>query len=155
MSEIPLLAKHLNRRLARVSPLVRIVVCCGAAIGLRILVVVANALPIGGAGKGLIEPRIASVAVIAVAAGVLAGLVLAKSRGERRDLLTAGLAGGLLGLLASAPWFSVLQTAERLLGSWSSSLSALFLLWSVVGVALALVSTILVPHRPSDRQAVP
>ena len=150
-----MLAKQLNRRLARVSPLVRIIACCTVAIGLRVLVALVNALPIGGAGKNLAEPRISSVALIAVAAGVLAGLVLAKSRGERRDLLTAGLAGGVLGLLASAPWFSILQTAERLLGSWSSSLSALFLLWGVVGAVLALVSTILIPHRPSDRQVVP
>jgi hypothetical protein len=155
VSEISLLAKQLSRRLTRVRPLFRIIACCIVAVGLRFLVALLNALPFGGAGKSLAEARISSVALISVAVGVLAGLMLARSRGDRRDFLSAGLAGGVLGLLASAPWFSILQSAERVLGSWSSSLSALLLLWGFVGASLALISTIVIPHRPPDRQVVP
>jgi FHA domain len=154
--EIPILTRELRRRLARVSPLVRFAVCCGAASGSRLLVALMNAAPLLGSGNRLAEPRITSVAIVTVAAGVMCGLVLAKRRGESRDLLTAGLAGGLLGLLSSAPWFSMLQTAERILGTWSTSIAAVCLLWAALGAVLALVSTVFIaPHQTQDRQVSP
>ena len=114
-SEIPILARALARRLTRVSPVVRAAVGGAGAAGIRLLFAVANALPFGGAGKTLAEPRLSSIALVTVAAGVLLGLKLASRRGERRDSLTAGIAGGLLGLLCSALGFSVLQSIEGLL----------------------------------------
>ena len=60
------------RRLATVSPLVPVPACCGVAqLGIRLLFALVNALPLGGAGKSLAEPRISSVALITVAVGVL------------------------------------------------------------------------------------
>ena len=57
------------------------------------------ALPIGGAGQQGRGAADRSVALIdRGGSACCAGLVLAKRRGEPRDLLTAGLAGGLLGL---------------------------------------------------------
>ena len=81
--EIPILARELRGRLAKVGLVTRAAVCCGAAIGFRLLTAVANVLPLGGAGKSLAEPRISSIAIITVAIGVVAGLLLAKRRGER------------------------------------------------------------------------
>jgi FHA domain-containing protein len=153
--EVPILARELRRRLARVSPLVRIAVCCGAGIGLRLLAALMNKVPLLGSGSRLAEPRIISVAILTVAAGFLCGLVLAKRLGEPRDLLTAGLAGGLLGLLASAPWFSMLQTIERIMGPWSTSIVAVCLLWGALGALLALGSTVFIAHQTQERQVSP
>jgi hypothetical protein len=155
VSEIPILAKQLRRRLVRISPPARTAVCVGAAAGLRLLVALASALPLGGAGNTLAHPRITSVALITVALGVLSGLNVARRRGEPRDLLTAGLAGGLLGFLSSAFWFSGMQSAERILGSWSTSIAAVCLLWGAAGALLALLSTIVIPHRPEIQEESP
>jgi FHA domain len=154
-SEFPIVAKQLGRRLAHVGLLARVVVCIGAAAGLRLLFALMNAMPFGGAGSTLAEPRITSVALITAVVGVFSGLILARRRGEPRDLLTAGLAGGVLGLLSSALWFAVMQGAERALGSWSTSIAAVCLLWGAAGAMLALLSTIFVPYRPLDRQVSP
>jgi hypothetical protein len=153
--EIPILARELRRRLARVSPLLRVAFLGVAAAGFRLLVALLNVVPFLSSGKSLAEPRIASVAFLTVAAGVLCGLVLAKRRGESRELVTAGLAGGMLGLLSSAPWFSILQTAERILGSWSTSIAAVCLLWGAVGAVLALASTVFIAYQAQDRQVSP
>jgi hypothetical protein len=153
--EIPILARELRARLARISPLVRLAVCCGVGAGFRLLVALMNAAPFLGSGGRLAEPRITSVALFTVAAGVLGGLLLAKRRGESRDLLAGGLAGGLLGLLASAPWFSMLQTAERMLGPWSTSVAAVCLLWGALGAMLALGSTVFVSPQTRERQVSP
>jgi FHA domain len=153
--EVPILARELRTRVARVSPLVRLFVCCGVAAGSRLLVAFMNAAPLLGSGSRLAEPRIRSVAILTMTAGVLCGLILAKRRGETRDLLTAGLAGGLLGLLASAPWYSMLQTLERILGPWSTSIAAVCLLWGAVGAVLALGSTVFIAHRTQERQVSP
>jgi hypothetical protein len=114
-----------------------------------------NAAPLLGSGSRLAEPRITSVALFTVAAGAFCGLVLAKRRGEPRDLLTAALAGGLLGLLSAAPWFSMLQTAERILGPWSTSIAAVCLLWGALGAVLALGSTVFIAHQTRERQVSP
>jgi hypothetical protein len=153
--EIPILAREMHRRLARVSPLSRVAVFGGAAAGFRLLAALLNVVPLFGSGKSLAEPRIASVAFLTIAAGVFCGVVLAKRRGESRDLVTAGLAGGLLGLLSSAPWYSMLQTAERILGSWSTSIAAVCLLWGALGAILALVSTVFIAYQAQDREVSP
>ena len=127
----------------------------GRCWSMRLLIALLNAAPFLRSGNSLAEPRIASVALFTVAAGVLCGLVLAKRRGENRDLITAGLAGGLLGLLSSAPWFSALKTAERILGPWSTSIAAVCLLWGALGAVLAVVSTVFIAHQTQDRQVSP
>ncbi len=150
--EIPMVAKELLKRLERVSLLVRAVLCGGGAAGIRLLLVFLSALWPGRAAGSLAEPRIASVAVITVGLGVLSGLILAKRRGEARDFLTAGCAGGFLGLLSSAPLFSLLESVERVLGSWSTSVAAVCLLWGAAGAIVALLSQLFIPHQRHDRQ---
>jgi hypothetical protein len=153
--EIPILARELRTRVGRVSPLVRVAVCACAGAGMRLLVGLMNAVPFVSSGSGLAEPKINSVALFTVAAGVLSGLALAKRRGEPRDQFSAGLAGGLLGLLSAAPAFSMIQSAERVLGSWSTSIAAVCLFWGAFGAALALVSTVFLAYPKQDRQASP
>jgi hypothetical protein len=153
--EMPMLAKQLRKRLAGVSPLVRAAACGGGAAGFRLLLVLLSALWPGRGAGSLAEPRIASVALMTVGLGVLSGLILAKRRGEARDLLTGGVAGGMLGLLSSAPLFSLLESAERVLGSWSASIVAVCLLWGAAGVVVALVSRLLIPHHRHERQECP
>jgi hypothetical protein len=153
--EVPVFVKQLSTRLAPLSPFVRALVIGGGAAGLRLLFALTSAVPIGGTASSLTEPRITSVALITVILGVLAGLILAKRRGERRDVLTAGLAGGLLGLLSSALWFSILQIAERLLGSWSTSIVTVCLFWGTAGALLGLLSTKFIPHRRHNREESP
>jgi hypothetical protein len=153
--EIPILAERLRMRLAPFSPFARAVAIGGGAAGLRLLFALPDAVPLGGAAGSLGEPRITSVALIMVVLGVVSGLMLAKRRGERNDLLTAGSAGGLMGLLSSALWFSMLQSAERVLGSWSTSIVAVCVLWGAAGALLALVSLIFIPHVRHDREESP
>jgi hypothetical protein len=155
VSELPILATKLRTRLAPVSPFVRAVAIGGGAAALRLLFALMSAVPLGGAASSLAEPRIASVALIMVVLGVVSGLILAKRRGETNDLLTAGSAGGLLGLLSSALWFSMLQSAERVLGSWSTSIAAVCLLWGAAGALLAVLSVIFIPHVQPYREESP
>ena len=78
-------------------------------LGLRLLLALLSALPIGGAASSRrrAADRVGRAHRRWVSA-CCAGLILAKRRGEPRDLLTGGVAGGLLGLLSSAPLFSML-----------------------------------------------
>jgi hypothetical protein len=58
----------------------------------------------------------------------------------------------MLGLLSSAPLFSLLECAERVLGSWSTSAAAICLFWGAVGTVVALLTKFVVPHRQIDQQ---
>jgi hypothetical protein len=155
VSELPILARRLRTRLAGFSPLSRAAICSGGLAGVRMLLALANALPFAGAGTPLAEPRITSVALVTTAFGMLCGLILAKRRGESRDLLTAGTAGGLVGLLSSALLFSMLQSAERALGRWSTSIMAVCLLWGAIGAVIALISAVFVRHTKENHQVSP
>jgi hypothetical protein len=117
---------------------------------LRLLGVLANALPIDGPPAHYLEPRLSALAVLFVAVGVFAGLRLANRRGDGGDLAPAGLAGGSLGLLASALCFALLQGVEQVLGPWSASLWAVVLFWGTLGALLALVSLVVIPHRLNE-----
>jgi hypothetical protein len=144
---------RVTQRIAGLSPLGRIAGGCAIAIALRLVVSITNALPFVGAGAPFFAPRLFSFAIVLVAAGVLAGLVLARGSGEPRDLPVAGFAGGALGLLAAAVWFAAVSSVERMLGSGSISLGAIALLWGSIGATVALVTVLLIPHRLDDRGA--
>ena len=81
--------------------------------------------------------------------------MLARRQGERRDLLSAGFAGGVLGLLTAAVVYAVIRSVERPLGSWSASLWAVGLLWAAIGAVIAGVSTLLIPYRSDNAEAAP
>jgi len=155
VSVIPELGQHLSRMLAGLRPGARIVLGCVGAMALRVMVMLINVLTTGGQGAWQVQPRLSSVAILMVGVGVLVGAWLASRRGEWRDLPAAGFAGGSLGLLAAAVGFAVIQSAERLLGAWSSSFGAVVLLWGATGALLALVSTVLIPHQSKHPETLP
>jgi hypothetical protein len=145
----------LLEKMARLRPGARLAVGSLGAVGLRLLIVLMNLVPIGRSGSGLLEPRLVSVSAVMVASGVLVALALLRGRGEARDRPAAAFAGGALGLLAAAFWFASIQSAEKTLGAWSNSLPILALFWAAVGALIALLSLILVPHREDHRGAMP
>ncbi len=150
LSSEPVWREQLGRKLAGLRPGVRVALACAGAVALRFIAVLVNVLPLGGAPGGLIEPRLSAFAIVLVALGVVAGLRLAIQLGEKRDLAPAALAGGALGLLASAFWFATLQSFERLLGPWSNSLWVVAVLWGSIGALLGLVSILVVPYRSNQ-----
>jgi hypothetical protein len=150
LSSEPVWREQLGRKLAGLRPGVRVALACAGAVALRFIAVLVNVLPLGGAPGGQIEPRLSAFAIVLVALGVMAGLRLAIQLGEKRDLAPAALAGGALGLLASAFWFATLQSFERLLGPWSNSLWVVAVLWGSIGALLGLVSILVVPYRSNQ-----
>jgi len=150
ISSVPVWREQLDRSLAGMRPSARIVLACAGSVALRFVAIVVNALPIGGAPSRLIEPRLSTFAIALVAVGVLAGIRLAMQVGEKRDLGPAALAGGALGLLGSALWFAMVQSFERLLGPWSTSILAVALLWGTFGALLGLGSLFVIPSRSNQ-----
>ena len=116
----PALARgQLARALAGVSPLARIAIGGAVAVALRWIVIILNKLPLAGAGASVTEPRLFAVAIVVVAAGMLAGLVLASRRRPDSPASTATLAGGLIGVLAAAvglPCFRASSQTRFLVG---------------------------------------
>jgi len=155
ISVIPVLRQQVGRMLAGLWPGARIALGCGGAIALRVIVMLLNVLTSGGHGGWHVQARLSSLAILMVGAGVLVGARLTSRRGEWRDLPAAGFAGGALGLLAAAVGFAIIQTTESVLGSWSSSVWAVVLLWGATGALLALVSTVLIPHHSKDPETAP
>jgi hypothetical protein len=146
----PLWREQLGRTVAGVGPGARIAIGCAAAVALRLLATLLNKLPVGNAPANLMEPRLSSVGIMLVAAGMLAGLGLARQRGEWRDFPAAVFAGGSLGLLAAAFWFAVLQSVESVLGSASTSIWAIGLASATLGALLAVVSLWIFPYRSEE-----
>jgi hypothetical protein len=154
VSEFPAWGKGLVASVARLGPGVRIAAGCAIAIALRLLVMLANVLPVGGGAGSILDPRLSSFAIVLAAGGALAGVRLALARGESRDVPAAGFAGGAFGVLAAALCFAVVQSVERVLGTRTNSLVTVALLWAAVGAIVALLSTVLIPHRKGDPEVV-
>ncbi len=153
ISASPLWREQLSRSVAGIGPGARIATGCAGAVALRLMATLLNKLPIGNTPANLMEPRLFSVAIMLVSAGMVAGLGLARRRGEWRDFPAAVFAGGSLGLLAAAFWFAVLQSVERVLGSASTSIWAIGLASGSLGALLAIVSLWMLPYR-SDKPEV-
>jgi hypothetical protein len=142
--ELAMLQATLGEKLASVRPAVRVLWSAGGAIGVRLVILVAGILLHGAKGASL-----SSVALALVAAGSLGAVLLAMRQGADRDIPAAAFTGGSLGLLAAAICFAIIQTVERILGGYSTSVWAVATLWGVIGVVVALVSNHLIPHRPA------
>jgi hypothetical protein len=149
-STSPLWREQLSQALTRVGAGARIGIGFAGAVALRLMAALLNKLPIGSAPAALTVPQLSSVAIVLVAAGMIAGLLLASRRGEWRDFPAAVFAGGSLGLLAAAFWFAVLQSFERVLGSWSTSIGAIGLASGTLGALLALISLRVFPYRSNE-----
>jgi hypothetical protein len=55
--------------------------------------------------------------------------------------------------LAAAVGYAVIRSVEMVLGPWSSSIGAVALLWGAIGAALAIGSTLLIPHHRDEPEA--
>jgi hypothetical protein len=146
---------RLVRKVAGLPLGARLAAACLGMVALRLLMALLNLMPIGGAGTGPLQPRLAPVSIALVAAGAFLGLALVRSRGEARDRPAAAFAGGALGLLTAAFWFAVVQSVEKTLGSWSNSIAALATVWGALGALLALGSMIVIPQRKGHSEALP
>ncbi len=140
--------EHLKQWLGVRKPLTRAASLCGGLILLRLCLLLVNVLPFGARGEYPLAPRLLPLTIVLVAVGATMGWRLALAHGDRGDLIAAGFAGGVLGLLSAAGWFAVVQTAERVLGAWAASLWAVALLWAAIGALAAVLSIFLVPYRP-------
>jgi hypothetical protein len=147
--------RRLGARLAGWKPGVRIAWGVLGAIGLRIFVVLSAMAPVGGSTGSMAEPRLAALALFLAVVGVVVAGILGSRRGDRRDLVSAGFAGGLFGLLAAAVLHAVVRSVEGLLGSGSSSLWAVVLVWAAIGAVVAGLSTLLIPYRPQHAEISP
>ncbi len=79
-------------------------------------------------------------------AGGIAGLILAGRRGEARDVPWAGLAGAILGLLASAIGVASCRAVDSLLPGWfAGSIVPRVLATAAVGAIVAAVTIVIVP----------
>jgi hypothetical protein len=152
---MPELGQHLSRMITVLRPVARIALGSVGAIALRAIVILITALTAGGRGAWHVEARLSSVAILMIGAGAAVGARLAARRGEWRDLPAAAFAGAAIGVLAAAVGFAVIQSAERVLGSRSSSFWAVLLLWGAIGACLALISTALIPHQAKDPETAP
>jgi hypothetical protein len=148
--DLALLEGPIRARVAAIRPDARVFLGAGGAIALRLLVLVVGVM-LHGAG----DTRLSSVALALVAAFALTASFPALRRGEQRDVAAAALTGGSLGLLAAAVCFAVIQTIERILGSYSTSFWAIALLWGTIGALVALGSNYLIPYRPAAGEAAP
>jgi hypothetical protein len=140
----------LLEKLGSVRPQVRVLFGAGAAIALRLLTVI-----MGAAVHGATGTRLSTVALALVVAGAAVASWMALRRGEQNDVPAAAFAGGSLGLLAAAVGFALIQTVERVLGTYAASVWAVGLLWGTIGGLVALASNYLIPYRPSTGEIAP
>jgi hypothetical protein len=152
-SEIHRWGVDLTSRLAKVPLLARVRVAVICAVGLRLVIALLSLLPLGASASQPPQLRLAPVAFLLVGVGALAGIVLALRRGERGELTTAGFAGGAIGLLAGAVCHALIQSLERSLGPWSSSIWAVGALWGVLGAVVALLSNLVAPFHSDKTEA--
>jgi hypothetical protein len=151
-SEIPLWGENLSRRIAEVPTVTRVLAGCALAIGSRVVVGLVSLLPVGAEGARPLQSRLAALALLLIGAGAVAGVALARKRGERSDLPAAGFAGGALGLLLAAVCHALVQSLERALGSSSGSIWAVGLLWGAIGALLGLLTMLFAPYRPDAQE---
>jgi hypothetical protein len=153
---LPVLTDHLKRRLGRLSWGARLGALCGGLVALRLVAMFASVLPFGTPTAHALEPRLAKVAIVLAGAGALAGCALARRRGDdRRDLAAHGVTGATFGILVAGVWFAIIQSVERALGSWSTSIWAVGLCWGFIGALVAAISMFLIPHRSGGPEARP
>ncbi len=133
---------------------VRIVGAIATVLVFRALVLVSGLIPLGAHGASMTEPRLPALASLCAALGAILGMLKGRPTGERGliDTAATGVSSGLLGILVASFSYAVVNTVERPLGAWSSSLWALALVWAILGAAIAGLSWLFVPYRgPSGR----
>jgi hypothetical protein len=136
--------------IARQSPMARVATWGLAALAIRLLVGVAS----GSIGEdavvasGAESPRLGGVALMLAVLGAILGGWLATRRGGRREAPMGAFAGGFAGLIVASALVATCRGVEPILGSWSSSVIAVCVLWAMIGSALAGLSTLIVKGKP-------
>ncbi len=137
--------------IGRQSPPARVATWASVALALRLLVGVAG----GSIGEGAMtpsgpaSPSLARVGLAFAAGGLILGAWMARRRGGFGEIPTGGFAGACSGLVAASAVVAACRSAEPILGSWSTSIAAVCLLWAALGAALAGASTWLAPKEPT------
>jgi hypothetical protein len=119
-----------------------------ALVVFRLLMVVANLIPLGSPRASRFEPTLGSMALLLAAAGVVAGIARCARGSDGFEIVPSGFTGAMLGILVAAVGFAVIRSGESLLGGWASSSVAALLLWALLGVAIAFVSWLVLPPSP-------
>lgn len=119
-----------------------------ALVVFRLLVPVASFIPLGASGASRFQPTLGSMALLLAAAGAVAGLARGARGGDGFEIAPSGFTGAMLGILVAAVGFALIRSGESLLGGWASSPVAALLLWALLGVAIALVSWLVLPPSP-------
>lgn len=128
--------------LAILSPRARIVAGILLAVAFRMLIALYER-------PAATRPGLAAPAIqFASFAGIFA-VWIAHRRHNLADTLFAAFAGAFAGVLAAALFVASCRVVEPWLGSQSTSLPAIAVLWALLGAALAALSLVLVPHDPT------
>jgi hypothetical protein len=142
--------------IASVSTPTRFVAGVVAALAIRSLVAASSLLPLGTRGGSPAEARLTALAAPCAVLAALGGLWKGARRadGNPLDAASAGVAAGLLGILAAAVLHALVRTVERPLGEWSSSPWAVGLLWAAIGAAVAGLTCLFLPDlKPSGEES--
>ena len=134
--------------IAKTSPGVRVVAAAAVAFLIRSMLWAGDVMAARFASSPSSRPSLGASALMLGLAGCALGAMLAKRRGEPRDVPAGAFAGGFAGVLVAAlsvaacrsiePWFG--WTAG---GPWLGST----ILWAVLAGFGAAVSAVLVPYR--------
>jgi hypothetical protein len=133
----------------------RMLLAAGLMLATRALVLVVGFLPMGAAGSSRIEPRLGALALVCAGIGLVIGAMRASRAGHWDDAAPAGFAGALAGVFVAAFLSALIKSVESLLGPWSTSPVAVILLWPLLGVGIALLSSLVLPARSSQRTPEP
>ena len=135
--------------IGRQPPLARIATWGLVALALRLLIGVAG----GAIGEdamtpsGPDSPALARVGLAFAIGSAILGATLARLRGGIGEMPTGGFAGACLGLIVASALVAACRSVEPMLGSWSSSVVAVCLLWAALGAGLAAASIGITPKE--------
>jgi hypothetical protein len=146
------LGRPLGERLATLSMKRRLLLAPLAMIAFRLLLFLGMLVAPGVSGNAA-EPRLAPLALVTAAFGVVMGLAWSLRRDSESSLVPTGFAGGMLGVLAGAVGFAVISSIETLPGLPADSLVARLIVWAALGALAAPVSAVLVPPVSSNTPA--
>jgi hypothetical protein len=115
------------------------------ALLLRLLLQVSGRFFESGASAAEAGASLRGAAAVFAVLGLAVAVRFALKHGELRDVPSVGFAGALAGVLAAAVVVAASRTIEPVLGPLRASAIAACLLWGVLGLGLAALSTVLLP----------
>ena len=108
----------------------------------------------GRRGATLDEARLSSMAVAFAVVGVIVVGRLGGRQENRDDRFAVGFTGGLLGVLIATVAHAMIQSVEPVLGTLSSSVGAILMLWVALGALIGLVLAVAIPQCPDSAEVV-